>query len=1129
MSFPASDGQRAAADPSLSAWVTANAGSGKTKVLVDRVARLLLTGAAPDRILASTFTKAAAAEMQGRLFARLGAWAVADDAGLARDLNALEGRVPDAAVGPDVLSRARGLFARALETPGGLKVKTIHALCQDILQRFPLEAGLHPGFAVREEAEAATALERAIRAARSVEPEAATVFALAGEDGLRDRLMAQFLALAPQIGAPEAAVGRLHALLDVTPGATPGEITAQAVAALDLERVAGARDVLRGERSATDLKVAEALDAALQEADPEAFFEALYKAVLTDAGAPRKLALSAAARAHRIVAVELGPDKETPGALVAWALALIDRRKAAQTALLSAAAVRLGAGVLQAYEAEKRATGVLDFDDLIARATGLLAGPDGAAQWVLFKLDQGLDHILVDEAQDTSPRQWALLKPLIAEMQAGEGARGQDRTLFVVGDEKQSIFSFQGADPEAFLAEKAAFAAGDPERRVTPLLATSYRSTPQVLALVDAVWAAGGRAAAPHIAHRADAGFIEWRPFTPKAQAGPGEDPMAPVNALAGSAPKVRLAREIAGDIARWLAEGRAVADKGGLRPIRPEDVLILVRSRDALASQLLRELQRCAVPVAGADRIRLADDLAVRDILACLKVALLPEDDLTLATVLKGPFVGRLDDEAHLRPLLGGRPRGVTAWDRLRASTDADWAPARTFVEELLARVSQLPPFDVIAALLDRRGGDGRTGWQALIARLGPEAREPVEVLMSRALAYGATGPASLESFVHEIETAAIEVKREFGSEAATGVRIMTVHGAKGLEAPVVILPQTTGHVRAARESLFLDAEAGAVLVSLSKRSDPGPAARLRAQADAAAAREDARLLYVALTRARDQLIVCGAQYHNSRAEGCWHAQVEAALRALPGVAEGPDQRLILGVAPPLLGAVAQPADVRAPPPAWATAPAPADAMPPRAAAPSRIAALEPPPAPSPRDSQAPDRFRRGSLIHALLERLPDAPPDQRAGLAARRLAAEPDLDAAMREDIVREVLAVLDHPEFAAVFGPGSRAEAAIAGAGPGLPDGVVVNGAIDRLVITDAEILILDYKTNRPPPARAQDVDGAYIAQLAAYRAVLAGLYPDRPVRCALLWTHAPRLMEIPGALLDAALRGAGHGHT
>lgn len=1141
MSAAPSPGQLQAADPSLSAWVTANAGSGKTKVLVDRVARLLLAGAGPDRILASTFTKAAAAEMQSRLFERLGGWAVADDERLARDLNALEGRPADAPVDASRLSRARGLFARALETPGGLKVKTIHALCQDILQRFPLEAGLHPGFVVREEDQSGLARDRALLVARRAEPFAAATLALAMEDGPRAERIAGLLAHRAELAGPDmdarSVIGRMYDLLGVTPQDTVEGLVEAALTRIDRSAMAAAIPVLRGGKKPgkSDLGAAAALALALSSADPMEVLGALRPIVGTAEREVRKSPVTVAVRSHPAVSQLFGSAVGDTGEVWAAVADAVDAMHAVETARLSAALIRLGLAAHAAYEAEKTRLGALDFEDLILKATELLTGADGAARWVLYKLDQGLEHILVDEAQDTSPRQWDLLKPLIEEMQAGEGARGADRTLFVVGDEKQSIFSFQGADPEKFLAEKDGFAAADDARRVLPVLATSYRSTPQVLAVVDAVWDADGRPPAPHAAFRSDPGFVEWRPLLRKpsaqAQAADGAA-LAPVDEMGPATPKVQLAEMIAADVAGWLRDGRAVMDRNGPRPMQPGDVMVLVNTRtDGLASQLLRNLQRARVPVAGADRIVLAADLAVMDVLAALRVALLPEDDLTLATVLKGPFVGRLDDEGELRPLLGGRRRGEGAWDRLRSSPDPAWTDAKALIETLLGRVSQLPPYEFIAALLDQPLPDGRTGWRALFERLGPEAREPVEVLMARALAYGATGAASLEGFLAEVDADARSVKREFGSEAPTGVRIMTVHGAKGLEAPVVILPQTTKPVKSAKGDVFFEPDARTFLVSSRKEQDPPALAVLRAQADAAAAREDARLAYVALTRARDQLIVCGHEYGRSkegRAQGCWHEQVEGALKRL-GAAPDADGRLHVGVAPPHLGAAVQARLAGPMLPAWVQTPAPADAVPPRAAAPSRLAALEATPAPSPLDPQGPDRFRRGALIHALLERLPDAAPDQRAALAARRLAAETDLDDAAREAIAAEALAVLAHPDFAPVFGPGSRAEVAISGRGPGLPDGVVLDGAIDRLVIGEDAILILDFKTNRPPPDRVEDVDPAYAAQLGAYRAVLSALYPDRPVRCALLWTHAPRLMEIPGSKLDAALRAIAPPHT
>jgi ATP-dependent helicase/nuclease subunit A len=549
---------------------------------------------------------------------------------------------------------------------------------------------------------------------------------------------------------------------------------------------------------------------------------------------------------------------------------------------------------------------------------------------------------------------------------------------------------------------------------------------------------------------------------------------------------------------------------------------MILVRERNNLFYQLFRSLKRAGVPVEGADRITLGEELAVQDLLAIGRFALLPEDDFTLACVLKGPFIGLLDEEADLAPLARAGRRSL--WAELLARSEPRYQAAAALLKSVRARAGSLPPFEFFAALLDGRiGPQGETGWALLIGRLGHAAREPVEALLARALD-PAEPPASLEAFVHAIERDTRQIKRELGS-GATGVRIMTVHGAKGLEAPVVILPDTTAAPRVEKAGrVLLDPDQGLLLWVASGANHTAASRALAAAGKAAREAEDRRLLYVAMTRARDRLLVRGAAVGNATAgrhERSWHAILEEALKKAGATVSDAGATLTLGAPPPpapQAPALDLAADAA---PAWLGASAPAETAA-RRAAPSALA-----PGPGGERVLSPlgtaSRFRRGEAIHDLLQRLPDLPEAVWEEAAQRRLAAYPEASPEERTAWAHEALAVLRHPAFAAVFGPGSRAEVPVVGGGRGLPEDLVVNGAIDRLLVTQAEVLAVDFKTNRPPPLAVEDVAPAYLAQMAAYRAVLQRVFPGRPVRCALIWTDGPRLMELPQAALDAALRG------
>lgn len=1154
----AATAQRPAAAPDASVWVGASAGTGKTKVLTDRVLSLLLHGTPPARILCLTFTKAAAAEMANRLSQRLARWAIIADADLTEELSDLFGAAP----APEMAERARQLFAHVLDAPGGMKIQTIHAFCQSLLGRFPLEAGIAPHFQVLDERSAAELQRRAREDVLALAQDQtsgehgttlaaaiAEISAHAQEDSFAELIgkligeRARLTRLIDRHGGSESVVAAIYRVLGLAPDATARAILQRACAE-DVADEAGLRRAVRAmaEGSGTDRKHAAHMVAWLDDARARpANFARYLGAFFKDKGKGdrfitlvHKNALTAAPGIDDVLAAE------------ATRLAAVrDNLRALEVAGATAALVRLGAAILEAYARHKRARALLDYDDLILGARDLFAG-QGSASWVLFKLDGGLDHILIDEAQDTNPDQWDVIAALASEFFSGEGARDTPRTVFAVGDAKQSIYSFQRADPTAFGHMRAYFAkrardAGQDWVKVD--LIHSFRSCTAVLQAVDAVFAQEAardgvlfddEAALRHEAVRiGQGGTVElWPPAEPAA-ADQDASWQAPLKRRGASPARSRLARLIARRIWRWTTASNAEAgDDTQLlskdRRLRPGDILVLVRRRNAFVEELVRELKNLGVPVAGVDRMVLREQLAVMDLIALGRVLLLPEDDLTLATVLKGPLVGL--NEEQLFTLAYNRDG--TLWEALRAhANDPAIAAAYQHLRTLLARADFVPPHELFADIL-ARDWNGKSGREALLARLGPEANDPIEELLSLTLDYEREHVPSLEGFLHWLEVGAQEVKRDM-EHGRDSVRVMTVHGAKGLQAPVVILPDTMQTPPARGGLMWLEQEDGLLVWSPRKDTD-GPLTRAaRAARARAQEREYRRLLYVALTRAEDRLYVCGWQTGATIKDGCWYSLVATALAdigdavafdfsaEMPGDLggwAGEGRRLASPQAAPTESEREDlPAQVGAPDPlpAWARTAPPAEPSPPRPLAPSRPSAVEPAVL-SPLGTDDGNRFRRGRLIHRLLQSLPDMPAAARPAAAARLLASPLHaLSAADREEIAAVSLAVLTHPDFAVLFGPGSRAEVSIAGL---LDNDVVIAGQIDRLVVTDDSVLILDYKSNRPAPRHVRDVPGVYVRQMAAYRAVLARIYPAHRITCALLWTDGPRLMQLNDEILE-----------
>ena len=1140
--------QHAAANPAASVWVSASAGSGKTKVLTDRVLALLLTGTSPERILCLTFTKAAAAEMSNRITQQLAAWVTEDDYDLTEKLKLLyRGEVN----GP-TRERARRLFARVLDTPGGLRISTIHAFCQSLLQRFPLEAGVSPHFAVMDERDAAEALFEA--------QEATIEHARAGSDPklgealafvtarvheinfapLMESLVASRGKLANLIdrdGTIEAVLSALRRKLGLGAEETEQVIVAEAChdnafACDDLKRVVAAMSESTKTDKENAATIARWLDKVSHRPD---HLETYLEAFFTEKGEVRARLVSVAIardQPHILRALEIEAERLR---------LLMDRVRAARVATATEALLRLGADLLARYRADKERRGTLDYDDLIQATRALLQRP-GLAGWVLYKLDGGLDHILVDEGQDTNPDQWAIVDAIAAEFFTGLGRHAetsaQPRTVFVVGDRKQSIYSFQGASPEEFerMRDHVRAAVQNAELHWDDVgLNVSFRSAPAVLEAVDLVFqqpAARDGVALPeagitHLtAREGDAGLVEIWPAVEPAAADVPVSWKPPVERTIADSPPHRLAALVAKRIAKMVRDQELLPSQN--RTIRAGDIMVLVRRRTGFVEELVRRLKQEGIDVAGVDRMVLTQQIAVMDLIALGQFLLLPEDDLTLATVLKSPLVGFNEDDLYTLAYNRG---GKHLWDVLstHSGTHTVFGKAYDLLARLLAKVDFLTPAQLYSEILV--GLDGR---RKLLARLGFDADDPIDEFMELTLVYERGHPPSLQGFLHWLAAGDTEIKRDLDQTGTDAVRIITVHGAKGLQAPIVFLPDTL-RPPVMQESL-LWTDDGLLLWSPTVGELDSVSRRVREEAQRAQEREYRRLLYVAMTRAEDRLYVCGWQTKRpTKLDACWHTLIKNGLVTSPRAetitdaflaADGtlPSGDIIRLASPQTRDAKktkgpATPAPLE-PFPDWARRDPPMEKDPPRPLAPSRGATESA--ALSPLSGDGRVRFQRGLIIHRLLQSLPEIPPARRRAAAAAYLARPTwGLDDATRAQVVDETLAVLDNAAFAPLFGPGSRAEVPLTG----LVGTYAISGQVDRLAVSATDVWIIDYKTNRPPPRAAIDVDAAYVFQLATYRAALQVIYPRHRIHCVLLWTDGPFTMELTSDQLDEALRHTG----
>ncbi|MEA1071237.1 double-strand break repair helicase AddA [Sphingomonas sp. LY160] len=1122
---PLKGAQDAASDPTIHAALSASAGTGKTQVLTARVIRLLLRGVPPEAILCLTFTKAGAAEMANRIAGRLAHWVRLPDPTLEKELFAL-GEERD----KPALQRARRLFTRVLEARGGgLRIQTIHSFAQQLLASFPAEAGIAPGLkpiegrAEQELARQTLALllsEAEGSGRRGLLDDVSALSLRLGEEGAQSYLMdcAHAHEAMAALGAPSTIEQRLFGLIGMPGGADDFEAK---LADDAIDRFLFNRLVLanRAWKTATGDKIVANLGrfVAASPLERAALLDGLGSNLVTAKGEICKV---------KPKQVAADPDYEQVVQQFAdWWSELRLLRSAGALAKTQAAGLRAGQAFAAAYVRAKRAAGVADFDDLIHWTQALFQKP-GMGDWVRYKLDQRTDHILVDEAQDTNQDQWAIVDALAGEYFTGDPeAEDRWRTLFMVGDYKQAIFGFQGTNPREYdkyrsLVAERASAAGEAAmdtdqaaREFRDLsIDASFRSSPAVLELVDAMIGDVGHSAMglpnappPHVAfHSARPGRVElWPAFEPAVA--PEED-----TADEGwiDEPLRLYADAMAATIRRWLDAPPMMGSTG--RPLTAGDILILVRSRTEFASLIVARLYAQGVPVAGIDRLHLHKPLAVKDLLSAIRFVVQPLDDLNLAGLLVSPLLGW--DQQQLYDLAFDRSGRL--WTALSSRRDEkpDFAEAHRRLSEWLTMADYVTPARFMETILS----GPVQGRHKLLERLGEAARDPIEELVASAVQFEGEEIASLDRFLAWFDRGDVEVKRD-ASASGNAVRVMTVHAAKGLEAPLVILadathdPAAVGGTSSTME--FGIPDVGNVPLIRPRKDECAPLFRLLLDETKKADEEEHwRLAYVGLTRAAERLVIAGVKKRRDVPEKSWHQASARAMLSLGAASEevAPWGSALVWENAGRVGAKRSTEKTALIPlqvPDSLRTPAPIEARPPQPLSPSQIIddmEAAPPPTPAMRAAA-----QRGTLLHTLFERLPAVDPDERHVLALRWLAKAGVAEEAMRVEIAEAACKVIADPAFADVFGPSSIGEAPLAAT---LPDGRVIAGTVDRLLIEDDRVQVIDFKTGRAVPSGPAEIPAQHRRQMEAYAAALAVIFPDRTIETALLYTSGPRLIPI-----------------
>ncbi|WP_299650816.1 double-strand break repair helicase AddA [uncultured Tateyamaria sp.] len=1082
--------QQQAAQPMQSTWLSANAGSGKTRVLTDRVARLLLEDVEPQHILCLTYTKAAASEMQNRLFQRLGAWAMLDDTALRSELAELGlEHVPDA----KELRHARTLFARAIETPGGLKIQTIHSFCASLLRRFPLEAGVSPQFTeIEDRAAELLRAELVDQMAEGTDAEALTGLAAQyrGEDFLA--LTKEIVGIGTDFG--DLKIGDALALFGQPHDLTRDSLLAETFSPADWDMLQELIPIL-ATQGVTDKAVGETLKEIVSlDTGSLSIAEAAF---LTQAGTRKKRFPTKSTQAQ---AAHLLPQLE---ALIERVEEARQSRLAIEAAERTVALHRFASRFSQLYAEAKQRRGWLDFDDLIQKARHLLSDKDVSA-WVLYRLDGGIDHILVDEAQDTSPTQWDVIRRLAEEFSSGEGARPDiTRTIFVVGDKKQSIYSFQGADPREFDRMQMEFGSklGEVGQKLWDRsLDFSFRSSPAILRLVDKVFQSepgAGFGDGEHIAFNANLpGRVDLWPLVPKPEKTTERDWFDPVDRRSHEHQFRTLAMAVAEQIKTLLDDGTLIPDGNGARPVQPRDFLILVQRRGGIFPDIIRACKELDLPIAGADRLKVGAETAVRDLGALLSFLATPEDSLSLATALRSPLFGWSEQDLFT---LAHHRSEEELWRSLRNKLD-EFPETVSILRDLRDNVDFLRPYDLIERMLTRHRGR-----QRMLARLGTEAEDGINALLSQALSYERSEVPSLTGFLTWMETDDLEVKRQIDS-ASNQIRVMTVHGSKGLEAPIVILPECGKRDIQIRNNIIRMTDTP--VWKMPSDHQPEAMGQRLEEMKAAQREESLRLLYVALTRAEKWLIV-GAAGELDKNGDDWHQRVQAGMEESgctafdtpvgPGLRmqhgdwvfdardDIPADRQMSATLPTLYSEPARTPDVDK------TTVSPSDLGGAKALPGDGL------------DEETAKAF--GTLVHALLD-------GSRLGA---QLLDNSALSEALKSDAQAQANRVMSDPDLAWLFADDVFAEVPLTAA----LGANRIHGTIDRLHITPDIVHVVDFKTNRIVPGTADQTPEGVLRQMGAYAHAMAQIYPDREIRLSILWTHTGVLMPISHDIVTTAL--------
>ncbi len=1104
----ASSQQESASNPAYSVWVEASAGTGKTKVLSDRVLRLLIAGTTPSRILCLTYTKAAAVNMKERIYRKLSSWAVAEDKDLENELKELYNNPLVMAENPSLKEMARTLFAKVLDAPQPIKIQTIHGFCEEILKKFPLEAGVSPYFEIMDDFTSQEILDSISQKMITQSDEQSdeniksavtfltdNVKEYAFSEILQDivsqrRSFLKIFSLYPDVSAFLTALRLKMNLKDEVP--TQEKAVQRFVQNIDKNTMMKCAEALMHGTDNNKTR-AEILKKSLMDFDL-----ASYQSVFLnkDGGILGRMATKDAAQFYPPLVLTMNNE----------ALRLMDLNEELKSIKLyhtTEAIAYLAQKLIKEYSLYKKQRACLDYEDLIVLTRKLLENSENAA-WVLYKLDGGIDHVLIDEAQDTSSDQWAIIKALTDEFFAGFGQTEKKRTIFAVGDRKQSIYGFQGASPAQFDEMRRLYEKTVPDFK-TVHLDVSFRSTSAVLDMVNALFALDdakkGVADETNVKHlpyrKGESGKIELWPIPESAQTIDSSWKL-PIENMFEETAKTKLAEKIASKIQEMVSKGEVLESTG--KPLTYRDFMVLTKRRQPFMNEFIKACKLKGVPVTGLDRLKLLDDLPIKDLISLMRWRLFDQDDLSLAEVLKSPLFNLTDDDLFK---LCYQKKQKTLWERLKE--EPEYKNVVIDLSELLHKTDYIRPLEFLNKVLVEMNGRKK-----FYSRFGFEAKDAIDEFMNLTATYEKTHIPSLQNFVSWLEVNDMEIKRELEQPTLNAVRLMTVHASKGLQAPIVILPDTTQLSPSKREASFVfdddlfyyPLNAGDYDVCANRAHEKNVQKELD---------EYRRLLYVALTRAEDRLYIAG--FNNTKQENRDKNWYELCHETLSAIGKEDENRHFVFESQQVVPVSSQTNEKILNKVEKDESFAFQKALPENPLSkpytPSDMDDTDLSPVASPLLDSG-KFYKRGTLIHKLLQLLPAQDILKQKRFIKEYLQKETSFSPIEKKNLETEVLNVLDHKEFSFIFSKNSRAEVPVMG----ISDGKFISGQIDRLIVDEKakKVIVVDFKTNRPAASDIKDVPQAYITQLAVYKNLMKEIYKDMEVETYILWTNTLKLMKI-----------------